>query len=68
MLDISINRLGNAGFEKLIKSKNYPKLCDIKLSKNQISEDGAKQLMYSCNIDNLTTLGLRGNAFGPKGC
>ena len=53
MLDICINRIGNDGFDKLIKSKNFPSLCDIRLSKNQISEEGAKQLMYSCNIDKI---------------
>jgi Ran GTPase-activating protein (RanGAP) involved in mRNA processing and transport len=68
MLDICINRIGNDGFDKLIKSKNFPSLCDIRLSKNQISEEGAKQLMYSCNIDKISMLGLRGNNFGPRGC
>ena len=68
MLDLCINRIGNEGFDKIIKSKNYPSILDIKIDMNKITEDGAKQLTYTCNIDSLTSLMIRGNTFGAKGC
>jgi hypothetical protein len=45
MLNLAINRIGNEGLEKLVKSKNYPKLIDLRLCINKISEEGAKSLL-----------------------
>jgi Ran GTPase-activating protein (RanGAP) involved in mRNA processing and transport len=58
MLDLRRNRLGNEGFEILTQMTGYPELTDLKLSHNQITEDGIKELVTKCSINGLTKLRL----------
>ena len=34
ILDLQNNRIGNDGFFEMVKSQNYPKLVDLRISKN----------------------------------
>lgn len=63
VINLCNNRVGNLGFESLVKSKLFPKLRDLRLDMNKVSE--TKQLAYMCHLDNITKLQVRDNKFGP---
>jgi uncharacterized protein (TIGR02996 family) len=62
-LDLSENRLGNAG-ASAIASAALPNLRELNLALNSITEAGALALVASPHLDGLTRLSLRGNRMG----
>jgi len=68
VLDLRNNKISNSGFQSIINSTLYPKIRDVRLDINKVQEVGAKQLTYSCNLETLEKLSIRGNHFGEKGC
>ena len=61
VLDLRVNRIGDAGFKTLVKSEKLNNIRDLKLDMNKITQGGAVQLSHLCNIPELRKLKVRDN-------